>query len=398
MNSSLKRILKIYIIVTVLFFLIFTSIEIVIFLSSPIPLFFPSLSGSTDISNPSTTFDSQDNIFIVYEMNSKISYQISLDSGLSWSGQSYIPRVASSSQSCPAITVDEEDSIFITYIEKNTSRAQISLISSNDTGATFSPAKPILTWPSPDFGIYSIGDIAVSSDGMVFIVFRNSSLYLIEYNLTAEITSPPKIILESYFGYSKASMTLASNDTLFLTFFNNTDSFLYVMNSSNKGVSWSPSLRISNETIPLYGGPIISTNNQGDLLVFYQTEEILSGKITEQIVVQKSFDNGETWPSRGVLNTASDDRITPVLSVAVDSQNNYFIAWVADWTIFLTPRFTIEYLWHVRNLFSDVNLTIYFWNFGLFFGLTSGGYFIIALIIWKIRFSQKAIESEEKEE
>ncbi|MHA1279886.1 MAG: sialidase family protein [Candidatus Helarchaeota archaeon] len=386
MNATYKKIIKIYFIVFLLFFLIFTSAGVLIFLNNPILLFFPAITGNT-VAWPSVTINSQDNIFLTYILNDKVTFQRSLDEGMSWSNQVSFPSILTDPVNYPAITTDNENRVFITYTESNYTYTQVKLINSSDKGSTFSPARTLFFLPSilSGSGVFNINDIAFN--GNIFILYRNNSLYLLEYNLTTDVVYPPKLILDSVdspIGNFRTSITFNPSNNLFLTFYNRSDSYFYCMNSSDEGSSWSLPTRISSDAVNYYGGPIISTNNQDDLLVFYKTK--VEGGI-QLVMIQKSHDQGESWSDPEIFYTSQDTRIQPVLAAAVDSQNNYFILWISDRKIFLKSRSIIEYLWNTRNLFSDVYFTIYFWNFCFYLGVVSGGYFLLILILKKKIFS-----------
>jgi hypothetical protein len=257
--------------------------------------------------------------------NLEIYYKKSINGGTTWSANKRLTWTAGDSR-YPASAADPFGGLHVVWYDDTPGNAEIYYSKSTDGGATWSPSKR-LTW--------TVGNsfwlaLAVDSSGYIHVVWSdptpgNAELYYKKsmdggsswtaskrLTWTSELSSAPDIAVDS-------------SNSLYVVWHDMTPGNLeiYCRKSPDGGATWTSSQRLTlNSGDSLF--PDIVRDSAGNLHVVW--EDFTPGKW--EIYYKKSTNGGISWSASKRITWTSGTSWWP--AIAIDSAGNLLLVWQDD--------------------------------------------------------------------
>ncbi|MFW9831361.1 MAG: sialidase family protein [Candidatus Thorarchaeota archaeon] len=280
----------------------------------------------------------------------RVGFAYSTDGGRTYTPNILMTRLSSNNfQSDPWLVADANDNAYFVWIEFNDIAVNnppegVGVAKTIDGGESWTP--PVNAADTPEFDDKETA--CVDSEGNLYIVWDHFTL-----NQNYEITDYDLRFTNSTDGGASFSPTIipavpaipyihcSSNDTLFITYINGTteeapNNQIFLTKSSDRGLSWSPSVLIN----PFYDLvdliTVVNTDSQQNVYVAYSAGSSIDPNYRE-IYVIKSTDGGLTWSTPVQVN---DDSIgmQRMVEMYIADDDSIHVAWLdarlGGWNIY----------------------------------------------------------------
>ncbi|MFX1319318.1 MAG: sialidase family protein [Promethearchaeota archaeon] len=270
----------------------------------------------------------------------RVGFAYSTDGGITYTPNILMTRISSNNaQSDPWLVADADDNAYFVWIEfndiaQNYPPEGVGVAKTTDGGETW--ADPVNAADTPEFDDKETA--CIDSDGNLYIVWDhftlNSTYHIIGADLRLTNStdggatfSPTSIPAEVSIPYIHCS----SNDTLFITYINGTtdeapSSQIFLTRSSDRGVTWTPSIRVGPTYTEVDLITVVNTDSSQNVYVAY------AAGLTDnkEIYVIKSTDGGNTWNSPQQVNDYNGG-ITGnqrMVEMFIDQDDTIHVAWL----------------------------------------------------------------------
>lgn len=283
-------------------------------------------SGNSEHS--SIAVDSADNVHVVWydktPGNIEIYYKKSTNAGMTWGAINRLTWNSGDSNS-PVIAVDSNNHIHVVWSDLTPGNYEIFYRKSTNAGVTWGGTKR-LSWNS---GLSTSQVIAVDSNNTIHLVWGDNTPgnYEIFYKRSTNggVNWTSKKITWTSGASQFPSIAIDSNDNIHLAWYDSTpgNSEIYYKRSTNGGVTWSSTKRLSwNASSSMY--VTIAVDSQSRVHVSWI--DFTPGNA--EVFYKRSTDNGETWG--GVNRLTWNMGYSGLPAIAVDLSDTIHIVWHDD--------------------------------------------------------------------
>jgi hypothetical protein len=286
---------------------------------------------------PSIATDNEGNIFIVWDDQrdwySDIYFSKSTDGGNTFSLDKKISDdLTKYSQLRPAIAVDDEGSIYVVWIDRRNSNYDVYFTNSTDGGNTFSENKKVndvdikVGYGTPAIAAYGSGNILIAWEDVRDDA--NGDIYFANSTDGGYTFSPNKKVNDDGIGNTQEDPSIAvdNNEKIYIAWSDDRDGDddIYISNSTDGGNSFSPNVKINNETSSTWHRePSLAVDAAG--VIYVTWAKSISGD--SNISFSYSTDGGNTFSENKTVNddTSGMTQWHPCLTVG--DSGDIFIVW-----------------------------------------------------------------------
>jgi len=270
--------------------------------------------------------------------NSNIEFISSNDSGKTFSGKKEISGANNTIPFSPQIAATEKGDVYVVWLDisNKTGDSNVELISSNDSGKTFSSQKDLRKGMSKSFS----PQIAATENGGVYVVWveknnktGQSNVELISSNNSGMSFDDTKKLTSGKPLSFSPQLAVTENGDVYVAWVNKNnktgDTDILFRSSNDSGTSFDDRKNLRRSESLLSFSPQITATEKGDVYLVWTDKNSTTGR--SDITFRSSNDRGLDF-KRAVRLNAGEDKISNSSSphIATTQEGSVYVIWLEN--------------------------------------------------------------------